>query len=115
MLECLNSAYSKEHRRGGRPRHLSMEDQLIMTLRYLRYYSTQRLLAFDFGVGVGTVNATITWVEDTLRASGLLIWINYRLLQAPSASVVINVTESLIQRPQKTKEKIILVKRKDIP
>lgn len=80
MLECLNSAYSKEHRRGGRPRHLSMEDQLIMTLRYLRYYPTQRLLAFDFGVGVGTVNATITWVEDTLRASGLLIWINYRLL-----------------------------------
>ncbi|AER16981.1 hypothetical protein SSUD9_0769 [Streptococcus suis D9] len=33
-----------------------MEEQLIMTLRYLRYYPTQCLLAFDFGVGVATVN-----------------------------------------------------------
>lgn len=71
MLDCLNSAYQEQHRKGGRPRRLSMEDQLIMTLRYLRYYPTQRLLAFDFGVGVATVNETITWVEDTLRSSGL--------------------------------------------
>ncbi|MDS4706038.1 transposase family protein, partial [Streptococcus pneumoniae] len=65
MLEHLNSAYQIQHRKGGRPRSLPMEDQL-----YLRYYPTQRLLAFDFGVGVATVNAIITWVEDTLRASG---------------------------------------------
>ncbi|CTE72656.1 helix-turn-helix domain-containing protein, partial [Streptococcus pneumoniae] len=59
MLEHLNSAYQIQHRKGGRPRSLPMEDQLIMTLRYLRYYPTQRLLAFDFGVGVATVNAII--------------------------------------------------------
>ncbi|VSW38409.1 transposase (IS4 family) [Streptococcus pneumoniae] len=50
MLEHLNSAYQIQHRKGGRPRSLPMEDQLIMTLRYLRYYPTQRLLAFvDLG------------------------------------------------------------------
>lgn len=70
MLDHLNAAYQMQHQKGGRPRRLSMEDQLILTLRYLRYYPTQRLLAFDFGVSVATVNATITWVEDTLRASG---------------------------------------------
>ncbi|MDV8202231.1 hypothetical protein L2916_05765, partial [Streptococcus pneumoniae] len=43
MLEHLNSAYQIQHRKGGRPRSLPMEDQLIMTLRYLRYYPTQRL------------------------------------------------------------------------
>ncbi|BCK43642.1 hypothetical protein DAT299_12060 [Streptococcus suis] len=32
-----------------------------MTLRYLRYYPTQRLLAFDFGVGVATVNMMRIW------------------------------------------------------
>lgn len=70
MLEHLNSTYQLQHQKGGRPHALSMEDQLIMTLRYLRYYPTQRLLAFDFGVGAATVNAIITWVEDTLSASG---------------------------------------------
>ncbi|VPR19242.1 transposase [Streptococcus pneumoniae] len=109
MLEHLNSAYQIQHRKGGRPRSLPMEDQLIMTLRYLRYYPTQRLLAFDFGVGVATVNAIITWVEDTLRASGSF---DLDHLEAPSAAVAIDVTESPIQRPKKTKAKIILVKRK---
>nr|BAM95067.1 hypothetical protein [Streptococcus suis] len=32
-----------------------------MTLRYLRYYPTQCLLAFDFGVGVATVNMMRIW------------------------------------------------------
>ncbi|VRD36440.1 transposase [Streptococcus pneumoniae] len=99
MLEHLNSAYQIQHRKGGRPRSLPMEDQLIMTLRYLRYYPTQRLLAFDFGVGVATVNAIITWVEDTLRASGSF---DLDHLEAPSAAVAIDVTESPIQRPKKT-------------
>ncbi|VGM84944.1 transposase-like protein, IS1515 [Streptococcus pneumoniae] len=112
MLEHLNSAYQIQHRKGGRPRSLPMEDQLIMTLRYLRYYPTQRLLAFDFGVGVATVNAIITWVEDTLRASGSF---DLDHLEAPSAAVAIDVTESPIQRPKKTKAKIILVKRNDTP
>ncbi|VPI29338.1 transposase [Streptococcus pneumoniae] len=112
MLEHLNSAYQIQHRKGGRPRSLPMEDQLIMTLRYLRYYPTQRLLAFDFGVGVATANAIITWVEDTLRASGSF---DLDHLEAPSAAVAIDVTESPIQRPNKTKAKIILVKRNDTP
>lgn len=113
MLDCLTDAYQEQHRKkGGRPRRLSTEDQLIMTLRYLRYYPTQRLLAFDFGVGVATVNETITWVEDTLRSSGLF---DLDHLEAPIATVAIDVTESPIQHPKKTKARIILVKRKDIP
>ncbi|CYW11926.1 transposase [Streptococcus suis] len=56
MLDRLTDAYQEQHRKGGCPRRLSMEEQLIMTLRYLRYYPTQCLLAFDFGVGVATVN-----------------------------------------------------------
>lgn len=61
MLDCLTDAYQEQHRKGGRPRRLSIEEQLIMTLRYLRYYPTQRLLAFDFGVGVATVNMMRIW------------------------------------------------------
>lgn len=35
MLDCLTDAYQEQHRKGGRSRGLSMEEQLIMTLRYL--------------------------------------------------------------------------------
>ncbi|HEV0364940.1 TPA: IS5-like element IS1515 family transposase, partial [Streptococcus pneumoniae] len=79
------------------------------TLRYLRYYPTQRLLAFDFGVGVATVNAIITWVEDTLRASGSF---DLDHLEAPSAAVAIDVTESPIQRPKKNQSKNYSGKKK---
>lgn len=50
------------------------ENQLMMTLLYLRYYP----LAFDFGVSVATVNAT-TWVEDALRVSELF---EFRLFES---------------------------------
>ena len=77
-------------------KELSLEEQLMMTLRYLRYYPAQRLLAFDFGVEVATVNETITWVEATLRSSSLF---NLDNLEAPSTTMAIDVTESPIQRP----------------
>jgi len=42
---------------------------LILILSYSLYYPTQRLLAFDFGNGIATVNKTITWGEDILLSS----------------------------------------------
>ena len=89
-----------------------MERPTYHDLALLTLLPHQRLLALDFGVGVATVNETITWVEDTLRSSGLF---DLDHLEAPSATVAIDVTESPIQRPKKTKARIILVKRKDIP
>ncbi|MBF9644462.1 hypothetical protein IAI43_06320 [Streptococcus pseudopneumoniae] len=38
-------------------------------MSYSLYYPTQRLLAFDFGNGIATVNKTITWGEDILLSS----------------------------------------------
>lgn len=82
-------------------------------LHYLCYYPTQPLLAFDCGVGVATVNETITWAEDTLCSSGLFDLDN---LESPSVTIAIDVTESPIQRspPKKTKQELGMVKRKDI-
>lgn len=108
MLTCLNVAYKSQHRQGGRARKLSMEEQLMMTLRHLRYYPTQRLLAFDFSVGVATANVTLTWVENTLRSSGLFELDN---LEAPSI-LTIDVIESPIQRP-KNQRKSYSGKKKD--
>lgn len=53
MLDCLNNAYQEQHQKGGCPRCLSLADQFIVSLRY---YHTKRLLVFDFGIGMATVN-----------------------------------------------------------
>lgn len=47
-----------------------MESQLLMTLKYLRQYVTQKELAFEFEVGEATICDTIRWVEDILIKDG---------------------------------------------
>ena len=47
MVEILKSEYIQKHKKGGRNRKLTIEDQLLMALKYLRKYVTQKELAFD--------------------------------------------------------------------
>lgn len=111
MLELLNVAYALQHVKGGRPRKLSIENQLLLTLRYLRHYPTQRLLAFDFEVGLATVNETILWVENTLIEDGRFNLDTVKL--DTEHSLAIDVTESPIRRPKKTKVQTTQEKRRD--
>ncbi|GFH42596.1 hypothetical protein Hs30E_11470 [Lactococcus hodotermopsidis] len=98
MLEILNKAYQAEHLTGGRPRCLSLENQLLLTLRYWRHYPTQRLIAFDFDVPLSCVSRTITWVENTLHEEGSF---DIEGVKDKDHWFAIDVTESPIQRPKK--------------
>ena len=40
MVEILKSAYIQKHKKGGRNRKLKIEDQLLMTLKYLHIIIT---------------------------------------------------------------------------
>ena len=94
---------------------LSIEEQLILTLKYYRFYVTQKALAFEFGVGEATVCDTIKWVEETLIKDGTFsLPGKKKLLEDDSIEVIlIDVTECPIERPQKNKENTTLEKRKD--
>ena len=46
ILKEADIARPKKYR-GGRKKKLSIEEQLILTLKYYRYYVTQKALAFD--------------------------------------------------------------------
>ena len=72
MVTILKKAYAARpnKHRGGRKKKLSIEEQLILTLKYERYYVTQKALAFEFEVGEATVSGTIKWVENTLIKDG---------------------------------------------
>jgi len=66
MVEVLTAEYLKRHEKGGRNTKLTLEERLIMTLKYLRQYPTHKELAYEFEVGESTVRDTIAWVENTL-------------------------------------------------
>jgi transposase len=117
MAGSLRAEYLKKHLRGGRPPKLSVEEQLIMTLKYLRQYVTQKELAYEFEVGEATVHDTIVWVENALvqdekfKLPGKKV-----LLEDDSIEVIlVDVTECPIERPKKNSDNITPGKRKNTP
>ncbi|MDR1627678.1 MAG: transposase family protein, partial [Oscillospiraceae bacterium] len=67
MIEVLYEQYLKKHKNGGRNPKLTVEEQLVLTLKYLRQYVTQKELAYEFEVGEATVHDVIVWVENRSR------------------------------------------------
>ena len=118
MIEVLTSAYIQKHKKRGRHTKLSIEEQLFMSLKYWRQYVTQKELAFEFEIGEATVHDTIVWVENTLVKSGEFKLPGKKSLVKEKDNnieiVLVDVTESPIERPQKNKNNGILEKIKGI-
>ena len=70
MKTILQKEYVKLHKYGGKPPKLTVEDKLMITLKYLREYRTMDHIGYDYGVSKSTVSHSIKWVEDTLRKDG---------------------------------------------
>lgn len=70
MVAILKEVYAQKLKKKGRHSKLSIEEQLLLCLKYNRRYITQKLLAFEFGVVEATAHYVIVWVEDTLIKSG---------------------------------------------
>jgi transposase len=117
MLAELRTAYAEKHRRRGRHSKLSLEDILFMALTYWRQYVTQKELAFEFEIGEATVHDWIVWVEDTLvKCKKFRLPGKKALLDDTEIEIVlVDVTESPVERPQKNKESGIPAKRSVTP
>jgi hypothetical protein len=72
----------------------------------------------DYGVSKSTVCETIQWAEDTLRRDKTFKLPGKKVLtvtQQEIRCIVVDVTEITIERPKKTKKRIIQGKRSAIP
>jgi len=116
MLEELRKAYAAKHTKRGRHAKLTRENQLFLTLKYWRQYITQLELAFEFDVGEATVHETIEWVEDVLIRSGKFGLPGKKALLEDNdiEIILVDVTESPIERPKKNSGDGIRGKRNDI-
>ena len=103
MLEVQRVA-ERAKRKSGRP-GMSLENQLLLTLQYWREYRTLFHIGNDFGVHESTAQRIVCKVERRLHDSG-----RFRLPPRDRAlalgeeldCVLLDATESPIERPKKT-------------
>jgi transposase len=108
MVSILVEAEIKKKAKGGRKSKLSIEDRLLMALEYIREYRTYFHVSQSYGVGESTSYDTIKWIEDTLikhpdfalpgRKALLKSDMEYEI-------ILIDATETPIERPKKKKSK----------
>jgi hypothetical protein len=116
MITILNDADVKKKAKGGRKNKLCLEDQLLMALEYIREYRTYFHISQSYGVSESSAYKTVRWVEDTLikhpdfslpgRKTLLKNDMEYEV-------VLIDATETPIERPKKDKNIITQAKRKN--
>lgn len=117
MVEALRKA-AKGKRKSGRPSKLRVEDQLLMTLMYLRENRTYFHIGHAYGVNASTAYRTVRHVEDVLAKEKTFSLPSKRHLQVSDMElsfVIVDVTETPIERPKKSKGTTTVAKRSAIP
>ncbi len=105
----LMASLVKSHKKTGRPSKLSSQDQVMMTLEYLREYRTYAHVAMSFEIDEANCYRIIKKVEDVLIKDH-----RFKLPKRTRVfddlqieAILIDVTESPIQRPKKKSEKLV--------
>lgn len=118
MVGLLSEARNARKALGGRANKLSVEDTLLMALEYLREYRTYFHISKSWGISESYAYKLIVWVEDTLIKSKAFALPGRKALRNKSDMkyelILIDSSESPIQRPKKDKSIITQVKRKGI-
>jgi hypothetical protein len=117
MIHILEEAERIKKALGGKANRLSLQDRLLMSLEYLREYRTYFHVASSYGLSESACYKNIRWIENTLikhpdfalpgRKALLKSDMEYEL-------VLIDATESPIERPKKSKGDTIQERKKDI-
>ena len=117
MLDVLEDSYRAKHKNRGRHSKLSIDEMLTMAMEYWRQYPTMFELGFQYGVSKSVVHDIIKWVEDTLIKSGKFALPGKKALleDAEIEIVLVDVTESPIERPKKNNGNGIREKRNVTP
>lgn len=117
MIEILKKSYAEKHRRRGRKPKLSIENQLLAALEYWREYRTYAHIAASYGIAESNIYRSIKWIENVLIKDETFSLPGKKELLKSDAEyemILIDATETPIERPQKNKGDTIPEKRKGI-
>jgi hypothetical protein len=117
MLSILIAAHKKKKEKGGRPNGVEVPEMLLMALEYIREYRTYFHVGVSYGVSESAAYTTIKWVEDTLIKDGTFSLPGKKELLKKGCEIeilLVDATESPIQRPKKDNDGTIPAKRRGI-
>jgi hypothetical protein len=116
MVEVVGQSKANK-RKTGRPGKLSVEDQVLMTLEYWREYRTYFHIGQSWGVNESTAYRIIRKIEALLQQSRAFTVPGKKKLLSPEYQlevVVVDVTESPIERPKKNRNSSTVVRKSSI-
>jgi hypothetical protein len=116
MLLILQESYREKKAKGGRKNKLSIENMLLMALEYMREYRTYFHISQSYGVSESSAYKAVKWVEDTLiKHPDFALPGRKELLKSDVEYdvILIDATETPIERPKKNKKDTTQVRRKD--
>ena len=117
MVEIVHQ-HEEQKKKTGRPGKVSLEDQVLMTLEYWREYRTYFHIGQSWGVTESTACRIIRKIEKVLCSARIFTLPGKKALYQSEPvikTVVIDVTESPIERPKKNRNNFIAARRKSIP
>lgn len=115
IFEILNEKELEKNSLGARPNKLDLKTRIIMWLEYLREYRTYFHIGNSYGISEATCYRNCVWIENTLIKSNVFSLKSKQfLLDKSIESVTVDVTESQIERPKKTRKTIILERKNAI-
>lgn len=117
IVEILQEADKNKRSKGGRKSKVSIEEQLLMTLEYIREYRTYFHIGQSYGISESSAYKAVKWVEDTLIKHPDFSLPSRKALSKSDIeyeTILIDTTESPIQRPKKDKNITIQARRRDI-
>lgn len=103
MLEILLAEEVIQKAKGGRKNKVGMDDRLLMCLEYLREYRTYFHIAESFGISESACFQNVKWIENTLiKSKEFSLPGKKSLYQNDHKIILIDVTESPVERPKKS-------------
>lgn len=105
MVRVVTERENERKKLPGRPSKLSYEDQVLLSLEYLREYRTYFSIAQIYGISEANAYKICKKVENILiRSKEFRLPNRKEIYESPNIEVVIiDASESAIERPQKNK------------
>jgi hypothetical protein len=114
LAHFLREVKTQQKALGGKPNRLVIEDQLLMMLGYWREYRTYFHIGQTYGLSESQAYRIIRWCEDTLKNNPALRLSGRKAVVASDRVfdvILIDATETPIERPKKDNGDTIQAKR----
>lgn len=116
MVNLVKAVEAKRKKLSGRPSKLSYEDQVLLSLEYLREYRTYFSLGQIYGISESNTFKICRKIENILVASKEFKLPNKKNIYEDPAieCILVDASESVVERPKKNKESTIQERKRNI-